>query len=116
MSVTGSSAFLRLINVQKHCIFRHLTHYSRPRLIQRAVFQPHLRIVREISAQARAYPSASIETIPPSMKIEEELLPGYKAEQYYPVRLGEVFQSRYQVVAKLGYGTGSTVWLCRDLR
>jgi hypothetical protein len=32
------------------------------------------------------------------------------------VRLGEVFESRYQVVAKLGHGTASTVWLCRDLR
>ncbi|EXJ86262.1 hypothetical protein A1O1_06632 [Capronia coronata CBS 617.96] len=35
---------------------------------------------------------------------------------FYPVRLGDVFQSGYQVVAKLGFGTASTVWLCRDLR
>ncbi|KAL2757273.1 hypothetical protein ACRALDRAFT_2039739 [Sodiomyces alcalophilus JCM 7366] len=48
------------------------------------------------------------ELIPASQKIEEETVPGYKAEKYYPVRLGEVFKSRYQVVAKLGYGTGST--------
>jgi len=47
--------------------------------------------------------------------VEEERLPGYKAEEYYPVHLGEVFVSRYQVLAKLGYGGGSTVWLCRDL-
>jgi hypothetical protein len=32
------------------------------------------------------------------------------------VHLGEVFQSRYQVVAKLGFGVYSTVWLCRDLQ
>ena len=29
--------------------------------------------------------------------------------------MGEVFQSRYQVVGKLGYGGYSTAWLCRDL-
>ena len=31
------------------------------------------------------------------------------------MQLGEVFNSRYQVVAKLGFGTSSTIWLCRDL-
>lgn len=49
-------------------------------------------------------------------KIEEEKVPNYKPERFYPVRLGEVFDSRYQVVAKLGFGTASTVWFCRDLR
>jgi len=33
-----------------------------------------------------------------------------------PQQLGDVFDSRYQVVAKLGFGTASTVWLCRDLK
>merc|ERR1712098_895951 len=28
----------------------------------------------------------------------------------------KVLKDRYQVVAKLGYGASSTVWLCRDLR
>ncbi|KAK7398405.1 hypothetical protein QQX98_012223 [Neonectria punicea] len=47
---------------------------------------------------------------------EEEELPAYEARDFYPVKLGEVFQDRYQVVAKLGFGTGSTVWLCRELQ
>ncbi|PWY82595.1 CMGC protein kinase [Aspergillus eucalypticola CBS 122712] len=47
--------------------------------------------------------------------IEEETLPTYNAEKYYPVRLGEILHGRYQVVAKLGYGVTSTVWLGRDL-
>nr|XP_001399366.2 protein kinase domain protein [Aspergillus niger CBS 513.88] len=29
--------------------------------------------------------------------------------------LGEVLNSRYQVITKLGFGASSTVWLCRDL-
>ena len=41
-------------------------------------------------------------------------MPGYKAEHYYPVELGEVFQERYKTIGKLGYGTASTVWLCHD--
>ncbi|KAK2051206.1 protein kinase [Colletotrichum caudatum] len=68
-----------------------------------------------MSAQAAFPPSVDFKAIPADQKIEEETLPGYKPENYYPVRLGEVFESRYQVVAKLGYGTGSTVWLCQDL-
>ncbi|GAB7354871.1 hypothetical protein MBLNU459_g5514t3 [Dothideomycetes sp. NU459] len=47
--------------------------------------------------------------------VEEQRLPGYLAERYYPVKIGEVFHSKYKVVTKLGYGSASTVWLCRDL-
>ncbi|PPJ58304.1 hypothetical protein CBER1_11232 [Cercospora berteroae] len=54
--------------------------------------------------------------LPTGVKVEEERLVGYRAEDFYPVNLGEVFRSRYQVVAKLGFGTTSTVWLCRDLQ
>jgi hypothetical protein len=67
------------------------------------------------SGIARAFPSDGFEVIPVQDEIEEETIPDYKAERFYPVRLGEVFNSRYQVVAKLGYGTASTIWLCRDL-
>ena len=53
--------------------------------------------------------------IPAHNKIEEELVPGYVASRYYPVRIGQVLHSRYQVVGKLGFGASSTVWLARDL-
>ncbi|KAK4507810.1 hypothetical protein PRZ48_001545 [Zasmidium cellare] len=53
--------------------------------------------------------------LPLDKKIEEETLPDYKAERYYPVHIGDIFNARYKVVAKLGFGTASTVWLCRDL-
>lgn len=53
--------------------------------------------------------------IPLEKEIEEETVPDYKAERFYPVHLGDVFKSRYQVTAKLGFGTASTIWLCRDL-
>lgn len=47
---------------------------------------------------------------------EEERLPWYRADQFYPVRVGETFLSKYKVVGKLGYGAYSTVWLCRDIK
>ena len=67
------------------------------------------------SGIARAFPSDGFEVIPAQDEIEEETIPDYKAERFYPARLGEVFNARYQAVAKLGYGTASTIWLCRDL-
>lgn len=68
------------------------------------------------SSQFRTFPSAGFKLIGPEFLLEEEAVPGYKAERYYPVSLGQVFQERYQVVGKFGYGGSSTVWLCRDYR
>ncbi|EGD85586.1 CMGC/SRPK protein kinase [Trichophyton rubrum D6] len=48
--------------------------------------------------------------------IEEETLPTYSPARYYPVRLGQIFQDRYQVVGKVGYGGSSTVWLAREFQ
>ncbi|KAI8722690.1 Protein kinase domain-containing protein [Fusarium sp. LHS14.1] len=80
--------------------------------------EPHLRhlpLSRTAVTHARTFPSEGFDVLPIHPKVEEETLPGYSAEKFYPVKLGEVFVSRYQVVAKLGFGTTSTVWLCRDL-
>lgn len=49
-------------------------------------------------------------------KLEEETLSWYSHDHFFPVKIGDVFRSRYQVVGKLGYGGYSTVWLCRDLQ
>jgi hypothetical protein len=54
--------------------------------------------------------------LPADTKVEEETLPDYVASRYYPVRIGEIFRARYQVVGKLGFGATSTVWLARDMR
>uniref|UniRef100_A0AAV2LWG7 non-specific serine/threonine protein kinase n=1 Tax=Knipowitschia caucasica TaxID=637954 RepID=A0AAV2LWG7_KNICA len=35
---------------------------------------------------------------------------------YHPVQTGDVFNSTYQVLSKLGWGYYATVWLCLDLR
>ncbi|KAK0688065.1 SRPK kinase, partial [Pygoscelis papua] len=35
---------------------------------------------------------------------------------HHPVREGEVFNTRYQALCKLGHGAFATVWLCQDMR
>ena len=64
----------------------------------------------------REFPTNGFEVIEVSEKVEEERLPFYNRDEYYPVFIGMVLKERYQVVAKLGYGTSSTVWLAHDLK
>lgn len=47
---------------------------------------------------------------------EEEQLPLYSHDQFYPIHIGDVLDSKYKVLGKLGYGAHSTVWLCRNVR
>ncbi|KAL2754336.1 hypothetical protein ACRALDRAFT_1063202 [Sodiomyces alcalophilus JCM 7366] len=69
-----------------------------------------------MSTQPKVFRTVGFETLPTDKPIEEENLPNYKAERYYAVRIGQVLQDRYQIVGKLGFGGGSTVWACRDLK
>ncbi|KAJ9204324.1 hypothetical protein DTO164E3_2086 [Paecilomyces variotii] len=64
----------------------------------------------------RMLPTTGFRTVAPDQLVEEEELPDYQADRFYPVQLGEVFQDRYQVLTKLGFGTSSTAWLARDLK
>lgn len=64
----------------------------------------------------RHFPTTGFKKIDLSQRIEEERYGDYVAERYYPVHIGEIFQSRYQVITKLGFGATSTIWLCRDLQ
>lgn len=64
----------------------------------------------------REFPSSGFPVIGKSDKLEEENHAWYSTKNWYPVQIGEVFQDRYQVITKIGYGTASTSWLGRDLR
>ncbi|CAK40849.1 uncharacterized protein An11g10510 [Aspergillus niger] len=54
--------------------------------------------------------------LPRNIPIEEETLPHYNPTHYYPVNIGDIYHSRYQITGKVGYGADSTSWVCRDLR
>ena len=52
--------------------------------------------------------------LPANTLLEEEGNPGYDPRRFYPTRVGETIQ-KYQIISKLGWGTGSTVWLAKDI-
>ncbi|RAL01305.1 kinase-like protein [Aspergillus ibericus CBS 121593] len=76
--------------------------------------QRYIANVRSLS-KPRVFPRLGWDDIDHSILVEEEAIPTYKPERFYPVYIGEVLNHRYQVVGKLGYGSTATVWLCRDL-
>lgn len=72
--------------------------------------------LRRKSSLSRKTTDISPIFLPLETLMEEETLPHYKAEQYYPVKIGDVYRARYEVAGKIGYGAYSTSWLCRDLQ
>mmetsp|Transcript_57509 Transcript_57509/g.136820 ORF Transcript_57509/g.136820 Transcript_57509/m.136820 type:complete len:618 (-) Transcript_57509:71-1924(-) len=46
---------------------------------------------------------------------DDEGADGYRRGGYHVVTVGEVYNQRYRVIAKLGWGHFSTVWLCHDV-
>lgn len=61
------------------------------------------------------FSSAIPSRIDPSLLIEEENSPYYDPAYFYPARIGEILNGRYQIATKLGHGSRSSVWLARDL-
>lgn len=73
------------------------------------------RLIRAVGGSHAPLNPPQAALIAPDTLIEEEHLPEYNETSFYPVRLGDVFKGRYEVLAKLGYGTTATVWLAQDL-
>lgn len=47
--------------------------------------------------------------------MEEDSEPDFQ-NNYFPVRLGQVFEGRYQIVQKIYWNPSSTQWFCLDQR
>jgi hypothetical protein len=73
-------------------------------------------VLRTASRSLQCISQRPFVRLPVETPIDEETLPQYDPEQFYPVHVGDVFNGRYRVTGKLGYGAYSTSWLCRDLR
>lgn len=69
-----------------------------------------------VAKELQLLPTSGFKNIKLDEPVEEEELPGYSADWFYPIRLGEVFQDHYQILEKLGLGVLSATWLARDLR
>lgn len=53
-----------------------------------------------------------------SSDVEEDIEEGrsqYRLGGLHPVYVGDLYNGRYEVLNKIGYGVYSTVWLVRDL-
>ncbi|EEH04351.1 protein kinase [Histoplasma capsulatum G186AR] len=69
---------------------------------------------RRVPSPPLCFPTSGFETVSGS-ELEEERFEAFKKGQYYPINIGDVLSSRYQIIGKLGFGVTSTVWLARDL-
>ncbi|XP_054975881.1 SRSF protein kinase 3 isoform X2 [Sorex araneus] len=75
------------------------------------------------SSSSPASASAGAASAPPMLQgplgsddEEQEDPKDYCKGGYYPVKIGDLFNGRYHVVRKLGWGHFSTVWLCWDIQ
>lgn len=66
-------------------------------------------------ASVLANTTSKAHTEEPQRLIDEKNNLQYNKEEYYPARIGDLIRSRYRIIGKLGYGTNSTVWFCRDV-
>jgi hypothetical protein len=55
------------------------------------------------------FPTTGFDIIPPEVVVEEEQFDQFRAGLYYPVNIGDVYASKYQILGKLGFGSTSTV-------
>ncbi|PNY23331.1 Protein kinase-like domain protein, partial [Tolypocladium capitatum] len=72
------------------------------------------RLCQRRACGSRASPAP--ELLPLETPVDEERAPGYKPEHYYPANPGDIFENRYQLDVKIGWGSSSTVWLAHDIR
>ncbi|KAG5830652.1 hypothetical protein ANANG_G00312930 [Anguilla anguilla] len=64
----------------------------------------------------RLWPPEPEEEILGSDDEEQEDPADYCKGGYHPVKIGDLFNGRYHVIRKLGWGHFSTVWLCWDIQ
>ncbi|KAL5291203.1 SRPK2.2 family protein [Megaselia abdita] len=66
----------------------------------------------ELNATDETYPSPDSSLY--ASDEEQEDATQYCRGGYHPVTIGDIFDERYRIVRKLGWGHFSTVWLCKD--
>ncbi|KAL9609834.1 MAG: hypothetical protein Q9167_005422 [Letrouitia subvulpina] len=73
-------------------------------------------LVREPDSHLVRFSNSNFKTLPSDQKIEEEAHDAIASGRCYPVRVGDIIKSKYQIIGKLGYGLGSTIWLANEFR
>lgn len=85
-----------------------------------SVWKPVLRFLRSLYRKAPLkplnFPETGFEILTDDQLVEEDYFKDeFLAGQFYPVKIGDVYRDKYQVLGKLGFGSTSTVWLARNL-
>lgn len=75
---------------------------------------PLRRFLKRSPLPPRHFPQDGFTVLDSEVPFEEETQTYYNPDQWFPARIGDVYNS-YQLISKLGYGGYSTVWLCRNL-
>ncbi|KAL8720126.1 MAG: hypothetical protein Q9225_002971 [Loekoesia sp. 1 TL-2023] len=90
--------------------------YGPPSRLMASFWRLTRNLMGEPESQLVRFENSNFKTLSSDQKIEEEVHDAVTKRRYYPVRIGDVLRNKYQVVGKLGYGLGSTVWLAKELR
>ncbi|KAL1866970.1 hypothetical protein VTK73DRAFT_4439 [Phialemonium thermophilum] len=88
------------------------THLCTTTLSCRSLARPFLGSRRRLASSSSLVP----ESLPLSIPIDEEKCPGYRSKDYYPANPGNILDGQYELIAKVGWGSTSTVWLAQDIR
>lgn len=80
---------------------------------QANLMKPYISSLGREEPEVDEYPEE--EGILGSDNDEQEDPQDYVKGGYHPVKIGQMYNGRYHVVRKLGWGHFSTVWLCWDL-
>ncbi|KAG8413793.1 hypothetical protein J3458_012286 [Metarhizium acridum] len=88
---------------------------SRTRLLFHMPFRPLVSsVLRRMKSSSPAQSIRVPQTLPMEVPVDEENVPRYDPEAFYPANPGDVLNGRFELLAKLGWGTSSTVWLAND--
>ncbi len=96
-------------------MFRHLQGLcvTSTTIVMRSSTSSARRALAYLSIQPNVATPIQPTILPSDVPIEEELVRGYDPRHFYPVNPGEILDNRYEMMAKLGCGSSSTVWLGR---
>lgn len=79
------------------------------RFLHHATCKFRVRWRRSFGSQATPSP----EILPPGTPVDEEKIPGFNFRHFYPANPGDILLNKYQLNAKIGWGSTSTVWLAQ---
>ena len=91
-------------------------HKTRPSSLMVSLWHLAKGLVKEPDPQLFRFSNPNFRTLPMDQQIEEEAHDAISKGRYCPVHIGDVIIDKYQIVGKLGFGVGSTVWLANDFR